>query len=72
MDAALQADLGLHEERAADEWAAKLLPRTGIATTAAISLWDHLAAAGIPDDTYTHPSYAERKQIYGRVQSLPR
>ena len=30
-------------------------------------VWTHLEAAGIPDDTYTHPSYAERKKLYGHA-----
>ena len=71
VDAALHADIGLHEERASDEWAASLLPRAGITATA-VALWEHLESAGIADDTHTHPSYAERKQIYGRVQALSR
>lgn len=64
VDAAMHADLGLHEEREADQWAAALLPRAGIAPAVAVGLWDHLEAAGIPDDSRTHPSYEERKKIY--------
>ncbi len=65
VNAALHAELGLREEREADRWAAALLPRAGIAPTTAISLWAHLEAAGISDDSYSHPSYKERKKIYG-------
>ena len=64
VQAALHADVGLHEERKADEWAATLLPRAGIAPAVAVGLWDHLASAGIPDDPRAHPSYEERKRIY--------
>ena len=71
VQAALHADLGLHEERAADAWAAALLPRAGITPATAVAIWTHLEAAGIPDDTYTHPSYAERKKLYGHALSEP-
>lgn len=64
VDAAMHADLDLGDERAADEWAAELLPRAGIAPAVAVGLWQHLEAAGIPDDSRTHPSYEERKKIY--------
>lgn len=67
VQAALHADVGLHEERKADEWAAALLPRAGITPAVAVGLWDHLASASIPDEPRAHPSYEERKRIYGNA-----
>lgn len=72
VQAALHADVGLHEERKADEWAAALLPRAGITPAVAVGLWDHLASASIPDEPRAHPSYEERKRIYGNARKEQR
>ena len=65
VQAAMHAEIGLTEERAADRWAAALLPRVGVSKETAVGLWDHLKAAGISDASHSHPSYRERKKIYG-------
>ena len=71
VQAALHAELGIADERAADRWAAALLPRAGIAPATAVRLWDHLKAAGVSDRSHTHPSYAERKEIYCAPHGSP-
>lgn len=65
VEAALHAELGLHEERAADAWAAKLLPQAGVPAAAGVTVWDHLRAAGLSDRGHSHPSYDERKRVFG-------
>lgn len=66
VQAAIHAEIGIEEERAADRFAAALLPRVGIPAATAVGLWDHLKAAGISDASHSHPSYRERKKIYGQ------
>lgn len=65
VQAARHADLGLHEEREADVWAAQLLPRAGVSSEAAVRLWVRCEDAGIGGKGVSHPSYEERKRIYG-------